>query len=106
MITREDLDKALQQSQEQQDKGIKLEFSNISNRLDQHANLLDQHANLLGNLSAMFRNSNSVASWDDIQPVWLFDPNRSPQYYIPEGFPNKVVKFWRLSKDRNRMVTV
>ena len=80
----------------------------FSNQLKDHQQRIDERFkevdHKLENVVAMFRNSHASAGWADIQPVQLFDATRQPgsQNYVPTDFPNKVVKFWRLSDERNR----
>ena len=78
-------------------------FEQVDRRFEQVDQRVAALQHTVGNISAMFRNSNAVAGWDDIQPILLSDATGSGHGdpYRPEDFPNKVVKFWRLTDARN-----
>ena len=92
---REQIDKRFEQ--------VDKRFEQVDKRFEQVDQRVAALQHTVGNVSAMFRNSNAVASWDEIQPILISDPSGSvhQEPYKPEDFPNKVVKFWRLTDARN-----
>jgi hypothetical protein len=84
----------INESQERQDRGIKREFWNIHQKLDDR----------FQELEVLIRNSRATSSWHDIFPVRVQNLLAEPRnrYQTPPYFPSKVVKFWHLQRPRHQ----
>jgi len=87
-------------SQQRQDKGIRLEFKNVHERLQNMDDRIDKFEDRFGNFEGKMSNSGATNSWHDIHPVGALNPlaDAGSRFQMPEYFPNKVAKFWRLQR--------
>jgi hypothetical protein len=103
MATQRDIN----ESQELQDRGIKREFRNIHQKLDEQRSYMNDRFQQVDDrfqeLEVLIKNSRATSGWDNIYPVRVQDPLAEPQnrYQTPPHFPSKVVKFWHLQRPRH-----
>jgi len=78
-------------------------FEQVNRRFELVDERFDRLEARFDQMEGRVHNSLVHSSWDEIHPVGSFDPLAPPgsRFQMPEYFPNRVVKFWRLKEPRN-----
>lgn len=79
------------------------QFEQVNRRFELVDERFDRLEARFYQLEGRVHNSLVHSPWDQIYPVGSFDPLAPPGsgFQMPEYFPNRVVKFWRLKAPRN-----
>lgn len=78
-------------------------FEQVNRRFEMVDERFDRLEARFDQMEGRVHNSLVHSSWDEIHLVGSFNPLAPPgsRFRMPEYFPNRVVKFWRLKEPRN-----
>lgn len=82
---------------------VNKKFEQVNRRFEMVDERFDRLEARFDQMEGRVHNSLVHSSWDEIHVVGSFNPLAPPgsRFRMPEYFPNRVVKFWRLKEPRN-----
>lgn len=83
-------------------------FEQVNNRFEKVDERFDRLEGRFDQMEGRFHNSMLGSAWEEIYPIGMFNPLAEPgnRFRMPKYFPNRVVKFWRLKRPRQRKSSV